>query len=96
MTPDDMEAAERAVTHLESIAAWNEASENIIHQSIAKSIRALLLAYQERGRALRPFAEVADIYSEITSDEAFIDQEDGLTLADCRQARATLKGKSHD
>jgi len=56
MTPDelpaDMEAVGRAILHLEGIAVRNEASENIIHQTIAKSIRALLKAYQEQRRAL--------------------------------------------
>jgi hypothetical protein len=97
MTPDDMEA------HLEAVARSlgdGDFTRVTFPEGVAKktatAIRALLLDYQERGRALRPFAEVADIYSETTSDEALIDQEDGLTLAECRRARATLKGKSHE
>ncbi len=86
--PDDMEALQK----------WSDGLLLIRPENLAGSVRALLLAYQERGRALEPFAAVADLYSEITSDEAFIDQEDGVTLAECRRARTALnqKGKSHD
>jgi len=53
-----MEATDRAISHLEGIAARNEASQNIIHQTIAKSIRALLKAYQEQRRALERISAV--------------------------------------
>jgi len=65
MTPDelpaDMEAVGRAILHLEGIAVRNEASENIIHQTIAKSIRALLKAYQEQRRALKGLLDHVDL-----------------------------------
>jgi hypothetical protein len=59
----------------------------------ASDLRALLLAYQERGRTLEPFAAVADKCPENWPDQT----TPGLvTLGDCRRARATLKGKSYE
>ena len=55
------------------------------------SERAELLAAVERVQgALKPFAACADTYADYTPDEAFTDSTDGLTIGECRQARAAL------
>jgi hypothetical protein len=51
-TPASVVEVERAISHLDGIASRNEASENIIHQTIAKSIRSIL-AHVERLSAER-------------------------------------------
>jgi len=97
MTPDDMEA------HLEAVARSlgdGDFTRVTFPEGVAKktatAIRALLLDYQERGRALEPFAAVADLYRETKPDYAFINAAAGVTVGECRRARATLKGKSHE
>jgi len=94
MTCDDMEGRTRA------LAAWLDSSTHepwaFSSAQAAADLRALLLDYQERGRALEPFAAVADLYRETKPDYAFINAAAGLTVGECRRARATLKGKSHD
>ena len=79
MTPDDMEAV---VARLEKAAVdpvpWSD-------------LRALLLAYHERGRALEPFAVAceAEVYPN-DSDTSKL----AVRIGFLRQARATLKGES--
>lgn len=94
MTCDDMEGRTRA------LAAWLDSSTHepwaFSSAQAAADLRALLLDYQERGRALEPFAAVADLYRETKPDYAFINAAAGVTVGECRRARATLKGKSHD
>lgn len=43
--------------------------------------------------ALEPFAACADTYADFTPDEAFTDSTDGLTVGECRKARAALSRK---
>ena len=66
---------------------------------MAADLRALLLDYQERGRALEPFALAADNMDGDEPDSLFIYDSPESTMisyGDLRRARATLKGKSHD
>jgi hypothetical protein len=98
MTPDELPAdiEGRLLRDIEfSIADCRDGQTKVSRDFLCRT-RALLKAYQQQRRALRPFAEVADLYSKTTSDEAFIDQEDGVTLAECRRARAALNQKGDE
>jgi hypothetical protein len=104
MTPDDMEAVVSewlALVRDDEVAGYDPVSEVQV-----AAISALLLAYQERGRALEPFARFIDVletmggntprtgtYASLTTATKG-DAE--LTIEHFQQARATLKGKSHD
>jgi hypothetical protein len=97
MTPDDMEGRIKRLAALveNDECHWNMDGppESDCVDVLVSDLRALLLDYQERGRALDPFAAVADKCPENWPDQT----TPGLvTLGDCRHARATLKGKSHD
>jgi len=99
MTPDDMEAVvSEWLSLVETFTPHNYSRVRHVPvcQGEVSAIRALLLDYQERGRALEPFAAVADLYRETKPDYAFINAAAGVTVGECRRARATLKGKSHD
>ena len=85
MTPDDMEAVVERVEELASLCHF--------HAFVAKKdLRALLLDYQERGRALERMVESV----------AYVETDGGRRsygLKPCfgtayQEARATLKGKS--
>jgi len=91
MTPDDMEAV---------VSEWLEASETkprtypVLDPAGVNLLRALLLDYQERGRALERIANL-----EGTSGfEQMPNQRPGVMRQVFARdiARATLKGKSHD
>ena len=97
MTCDDMEGRTRA------LAAWLDSSTHepwaFSSAQAAADLRALLLDYQERGRALEPFALAADNMDGDEPDSLFIYDSPESTMisyGDLRRARATLKGKSHD
>lgn len=61
MTPDDMEG------RLEAFIRWlhpdNREPFSGSSLQVISDLRALLLDYQERGRALEPFADLADEFS---------------------------------
>jgi hypothetical protein len=91
MTPDDMEGR---------LALRLRVDPDFVSVQVDREdLRALLLDYQERGRALGPFAVLSDKIGEGWTDEtpAFAGA-DGvvITVGQLRRARATLKGKSHD
>jgi hypothetical protein len=78
----------------------------VICQTEIDFLRALLLDYQERGRALEPFARFIDVLEAMGGNTprtgtyaslATASKGDAeLTIEHFQQARATLKGKSHD
>jgi hypothetical protein len=78
MTPDDMEG------RLEKLREWDT-----LHPPDFEALRALLLAYQERGRALEFVRGEARRGQTVRPGDAC------LVLIEAR-ARASLKGKSHD
>lgn len=96
------EELERAVERLNVMTDWfmtpsdhRPAPSNMMRVSanlrLLLSERAELLAAVERMRgALEPFAACADTYADYTPDEAFTDSTDGLTVGECRRARAAL------
>lgn len=100
-TPPSNGDVEKAVEHLSWIATRNQASDNIIHQRIAASIRTLLSALsasQEREararEALRPFSAAAE---NMSGDEpgsgSLWESPEALLLSwgDLRKARAALQ-----
>ena len=102
MTPDDMEG--RLLHYLSERAKMRQIDGEIIHglnvgdlsEAVltVADLRALLLDYQERGRALERLVESV----------AYVETDGGRRsygLKPCfgtayQEARATLKGKSHD
>ena len=91
------EELERAVERLTADLTANHAMTlggAVVRTSDLRALlseRAELLAAVERMRgALEPFAACADTYADYTPDEAFTDSTDGLTIGECRQARAAL------
>jgi hypothetical protein len=89
MTPDDMEG------RLAKFADWLDSRMDklcpLSAPKAAAELRALLLDYQERGRALE---DILDVSERMNPDQRF---NASGRLARCAQhARATLKGKSHD
>ena len=115
MTPDDMEAVVERVEELASLCHF--------HAFVAKKdLRALLLDYQERGRALEELRDsllgiaLSDRYRRypkqhedggvrgqsglravraLTGQHGSYLNDDDVVRLD-KEARATLKGKSHD
>jgi hypothetical protein len=101
MTPDDMEG--RLLHYLSERAKMRQFDGDIHGMNVgdpreavltASDLRALLLDYQERGRALEdllalPVAKQALVY---------LDKGIGTKTPEAAwlRARATLKGKSHD
>jgi hypothetical protein len=87
MTCDDMEGRTRA------LAAWLDSSTHepwaFSSAQAAADLRALLLAYQERGRALEA---ARGFVFDATLDDRYPDYAAGIL----KQIDATLKGKSHD
>jgi hypothetical protein len=79
MTPDDMEAVVERVEAL--VLTYGDNTQY-------DAFRTLLLDYQERGRALRFYADE----HEYPSDGPWGVNSDDFG----KVARATLKGKSHD
>lgn len=93
MTPDDMEGrltklAAMPTVDLIMLDAYGRASATF------GDLRALLLDYQERGRALE------DLLALPVAKQAFVYLDKGIGTktpeAAWLRARATLKGKSHD
>jgi hypothetical protein len=90
MTADDMEAV---VERVEALVLTY--GDNTQYDAFCT----LLLDYQERGRALEPFALAADNMDGDEPDSLFIYDSPESTMisyGDLRRARASLKGKSHD
>jgi hypothetical protein len=89
MTPDDMEGRLAYLLSLvgDGPALWSHGSRQSTSVSYA-DLRALLLDYQERGRALHFYADE----HEYPSDGPWGVNSDDFG----KVARATLKGKSHD
>jgi len=107
MTPDDMEGRiKRLIALVENDEChWNldGPPQSDCVDVLVSDLRALLLDYQERGRALEPFARAAveaerqTGTNETSSPLALCRAARGETAwADYTRARATLKGKSHD
>jgi hypothetical protein len=95
MTPDDMEGRTLA------LAAWLDSSthEPWAFSSVqaASDLRALLLDYQERGRALDGINQMArDQLALIPPDLVHGGVVGELLLDILGRAMPTLKGKSHD
>jgi hypothetical protein len=93
MTPDDMEGRTRA------LAAWLNSSTHepwaFSSAQAATDLRALLLDYQERGRALEELL-ASTVGPEVGAGDGgtFVIQPPSPDAL--QRARATLKGKSHD
>jgi hypothetical protein len=109
MTPDDMEAV---------VSEWLALASDVwprcvpVSEGEIDAIRALLLDYQERGRALREAAEyLCRLEGALLADDLdmrlnFPDEPSPTAMAErilpgfdsieFDLARATLKGKSHD
>jgi hypothetical protein len=83
MTPDDMAG------RLEKLREWDT-----LHPPDFEALRALLLDYQERGRALEEIKALPDLSKNPADDFDRGARAARLDAADI--ARATLKGKSHD
>jgi hypothetical protein len=80
MTPDDME----------DLKKWADGYGLMNTDRLAESVRALLLDYQERGRALE---RVTDL---LASANRSTDRPSDYVSRAVMEARATLKGKSHE
>jgi hypothetical protein len=106
MTPDDMEAViERVAQMAEDFGTFEDLTPPRVQAHC--DLRALLLDYQERGRALEELLAIVD---EVDAYQKRPGNGDyGVECAccmgelfdwlDCKRienARATLKGKSHD
>ena len=94
MTPDDMEG--RLLADAEDMAAQDAGVLGVSKRSrrlndLAEDLRALLLDYQERGRALEASQSLLRECLGDYGHENFTDRH-GMT----DRIRATLKGKSHD
>jgi hypothetical protein len=88
MTPDDIE------TVVERLTGWCESTRRMQTEALASDLRALLLDYQERGRALERLVSVEwEPDAEMPDGHAAVFRR-ALTVGDFRRARATLKGKS--
>jgi hypothetical protein len=92
MTPDDMEAVarERLKANLrghDAVFAMRTGKALEVLDVYAEDLRALLLAYQERGRALERIAATRLL------NDGGAQRRLGQVVT---EARATLKGKSHD
>jgi hypothetical protein len=96
MTPDDMEARTLA------LAAWLDSSTHepcaFSSAQAASDLRALLLDYQERGRALERLREdvryLRNMVGQTQSDICPVDPAEMEKALAAIAARATLKGKS--
>ena len=91
MTPDDMEAV---VERLQLDATGYRAAELGTISVGQSDLRALLLDYQERGRALERLVESV-AYAETDGGRRSYGLKPCFGTA-YQEARATLKGKSHD
>jgi hypothetical protein len=91
MTPDDMEAV---------ISEWLALASEVwprcvpVSEGEIDALRALLLDYQKRGRALEEIKALPDLSKNPADNFDRGARAARLEAADI--ARATLKGKSHD
>jgi hypothetical protein len=96
MTPDDMEGRLLAVAEREGLNYIANLQGDIVW---TRDLRALLLDYQERGRALEWIATTDFLPAKSASPWSTTENENDMGMgivAIQERARATLKGKSHD
>jgi hypothetical protein len=122
MTPDDMEGRLEADLYLYESLDWMRSRNGRTVGEMGRDLRALLLDYQERGRALEELRDsllgiaLSDRYRRypkqhedggvrgqsglravraLTGQHGSYLNDDDVVRLD-KEARATLKGKSHD